>query len=55
MAGILEKIERLCSDKSLLEILEKVEAGKRIGFDDGLKVLESNDLNTIGMIADYVK
>src|SRR3972149_743380 len=55
MARLLENIERLCRDKSLLEILEKVEAGKRISFEDGLKVLKSDDLNAIGMIADYVK
>src|SRR3990172_6272571 len=55
MARLLENIERLCRDKSLLEILEKVEVGKRISFVDGLKVLKSDDLNAIGMIADYVK
>lgn len=55
MAGILERIEMLCWDKSLLPILDKVEEGERLDFEDGLTVLGSPDLNAIGMIADYVK
>jgi aminodeoxyfutalosine synthase len=55
MAGILERIEKLCWDKSLLPILGKVEMGERLSFEDGLTFLGSPDLNAIGMIADYVK
>jgi aminodeoxyfutalosine synthase len=55
MAGILERIEKLCWDESLLPILGKVEKGERLSFEDGLAVLKSPDLNVIGMIADYVK
>lgn len=55
MEGILETIEKLCSDKQLLPILNKVEKGERLSFDEGLKILETDDLNTVGMMADYVK
>ncbi len=55
MEAILDTIERLCSDPSLLPILEKVEKEERLSFDEGLKILESPDLNTVGMMADYVK
>lgn len=55
MEGILDTIERLCSDKDLLPILNKVEKEQRLSFDEGIKILESHDLNTVGMMADYVK
>jgi len=55
MEHILENIETLCTDNSLIQILEKIKSDKRISFDDGLKIMESNDLNTIGMMADYIK
>lgn len=55
MEGILERIEKLCFDKSLLPILDKVEKEERLSFDDGLTVLGSPDLNAVGMMADYVK
>jgi aminodeoxyfutalosine synthase len=55
MEGILDTIERLCSDRALLPILQKVEKEERLSFDEGLKILETDDLNTVGMMADYVK
>jgi aminodeoxyfutalosine synthase len=55
MEGILDTITKLCMDKSLLPILEKVEREERLSFDDGLKILETRDLNSVGMMADYVK
>ena len=55
MEGILSTIEKLCSDKDLLPILSKVEKEERLTFDEGIKILESDDLNTVGMMADYVK
>ena len=55
MEGILDTIEKLCSDQNLLPILEKVEKEERLTFDEGLKILETDDLNTVGMMADYVK
>ncbi|NIP39277.1 MAG: aminofutalosine synthase MqnE [Candidatus Dadabacteria bacterium] len=36
-------------------MLNKVEKEQRLSFDEGLKILETEDLNTVGMMADYVK
>lgn len=55
MEEILERIEKFCWDKSLLPILDKVEKGERLSFEDGLTVFGSPDLNAVGMMADYVK
>ena len=55
MERILEDIERLCFDKNLLPIVEKVANEERLSFDDGLTVMGSLDINTVGMLADYVK
>ena len=55
MDHLLELVETLCTDKELLPILNKVEKGERLSFDDGLTILNSPDLNSVGMMADYVK
>ncbi|MGH7791544.1 MAG: aminofutalosine synthase MqnE, partial [Thermodesulfobacteriota bacterium] len=55
MEGVLERIEALCRDKTLLPILNKVDNEERLSFEDGLKILETQDLNTVGMMADYAK
>lgn len=42
-------------DKSnLRDIAEKVEAGERLSFDDGLRLYDSNELLLIGKLADLV-
>lgn len=55
MERILENIEKLCFDKNLLPIIEKVANEERLSFGDGLTVMDSLDINTVGMLADYVK
>ena len=50
-----ELIEKLCADKSLLAVLRKVEASERLSFEDGVRLLETDDLHTVGMMADMVK
>ncbi len=55
MARIRDRIERICRDKFLLEVFDKVEGGERINFEDGLKVLNTDDIYTLGTIADYEK
>src|SRR5688572_28657569 len=35
----------------LSDIAEKVEAGERLSFDDGVRVFESNDLLALGWVA----
>ncbi len=40
---------------SLSDLLEKVEAGERLSFEDGLRLFQSQDLLTIGYLASLVK
>ncbi|TDJ02827.1 MAG: aminofutalosine synthase MqnE [Candidatus Dadabacteria bacterium] len=55
MERILADVEKLCFDKELFPIMEKVEKGERLTFDDGMTIMGTEDLNTVGMLADYVK
>ncbi|CEH27661.1 dehypoxanthine futalosine cyclase [Aneurinibacillus migulanus] len=41
-------------DEALLPIIEKVEAGERLTLEDGLALYNSNDLMTIGQMANQV-
>ncbi|MFT9848988.1 aminofutalosine synthase MqnE [Aneurinibacillus sp. REN35] len=41
-------------DETLLPIIEKVEAGERLTFEDGMTLYNSNDLLTIGQLANHV-
>ncbi len=42
------------STSSLADIAEKVEAGERLTFEDGLRLYQSNDILAIGKLADTV-
>ena len=42
------------NDPDLIPIAEKIYAGKRLTFEDGLTLFRSYDLLTIGQLADYV-
>ena len=55
MERLLELTRTFCADKNLLPVIEKVGEGRRLSFEDGLSVLNSPDLNAVGMMADYVK
>ena len=44
----------LVQDRNLLPVVEKVEAGQRLTMEDGLTLYQSNDLLTIGQLANYV-
>lgn len=46
--------ERLVEDRELLPIAEKVASGERLSFEDGVKLFKSNDLLTVGKLADFV-
>lgn len=46
--------KELVQDQNLLPIVEKVEAGQRLTMEDGLILYQSNDLLTIGQLANYV-
>jgi len=55
MDQILKLVETFCTDKNLLPILEKVGKEQRLSFEDGLTILGTPDLHSVGMMADYVK
>jgi len=55
MDQILKNIEIFCTDKDLLPILDKVGNEQRLSFEDGLTIMETPDLHSVGMMADYVK
>src|SRR3972149_8261089 len=55
MEKILDEVEKLCFDKALFPIINKVADGGRLSFEDGLTVMNTADLNTVGMLADYIK
>ena len=46
---------RKATDPALIDIAEKVYAGERLSFDDGLTAIESTDLHTLGQLADVVR
>jgi aminodeoxyfutalosine synthase len=42
-------------DRSLIPLWEKVQAGERLSFDDGLRIFQTDDFAAVGRMADYVK
>ena len=50
----IEKLLTLATDKNLFPIIDKVLNGKRLSFEDGLKLFESSDILTIGSLANYI-
>ena len=55
MAKIEEIVNpQLVEDKNLLEIAEKILNNERLSFEDGIKLFETNDILTLGKLADYV-
>ncbi len=46
---------QLSFDKKFMDIADKVDAGERLSFDDGLSLFGSGDLNAIGKLADTVR
>jgi len=50
----IEKAVSLISDKELFSIADKVLEGKRLSFEDGVKLFNTSDLLTLGFLANYV-
>jgi aminodeoxyfutalosine synthase len=48
-------MEELFNDSKLVDIKEKVLAGERLNREDGIRLMKSNDLLTIGYLADYAR
>jgi len=42
-------------DKDLVVIFDKVRVGKRVSFEEGLKLYKTDDLNGLGSIADFIR
>ena len=42
-------------DTNLNRIAEKVEAGDRLSFEEGLDLYKTDDLNALGTLADFVR
>ncbi|WP_456435850.1 aminofutalosine synthase MqnE [Thermovibrio ammonificans] len=43
----------LVEDRELLPVAEKVEAGQRLSFEDGVKLFKTHDLLSLGRLADF--
>ena len=50
-----EKLIAVLELKTLEPIREKVEAAERLDFDDGVAILESDDLLELGALADIAR
>ncbi len=51
---MLDTLTSLSHTRELDDIVEKVVAGERLSFDDGMRLFQSFDLLTIGQLADLV-
>lgn len=50
--GVEEEVRIRPQDPDLLPIVEKVEAGERLSFDDGVALFRTSDLLVVGALAD---
>ncbi|MCW2956737.1 MAG: hypothetical protein JWO69_1606 [Thermoleophilia bacterium] len=55
LSGQAATIRRLVQDQALVPLIEPVLAGERLSFDDGLTLIESTDLLTVGKLADLAR
>lgn len=53
--GLPSLLRQRVSDRALLPIVEKVEEGRRLSFEDGLNLFRSPDLLTVGALANRVR
>ena len=49
-----DRLLSLASDKELFSIIDKVLKGERLSFEDGVKLFKTQDLLTLGLLANYV-
>ncbi|PMP62412.1 MAG: aminofutalosine synthase MqnE [Sulfurihydrogenibium sp.] len=50
----VEKAISLATDKNIFPIIDKVLEGKRLSFEDGVKLFKTDDILTLGYLANYV-
>jgi len=48
-------LEHLLRDPELEDVIERVYASRELDFEDGLRLMESDNLSLIGYLADYVR
>lgn len=48
-------MSKLIQSSGIADIIEKVERGERLSFEDGVRLFESNDIAAIGWAADLVR
>ena len=53
--GRIDPPDILISDSKLESIWEKVKNGERLTADEGVKILETDDFSTVGLMADFAK
>ena len=49
----LDRALSLATDKELFPIIDKVLSDKRLSYEDGVKLFKTNDLLTLGVLANY--
>ncbi len=55
MENILEDFDILCVDENLLPIKDKLLNNKRLDFKDAEMIMDTKDLNSLGLLAKYKK
>ena len=56
MVAVLEQLQLAeCRDERLPDVWQKIQAGERLGFDDGVALFATDDLLTLGRMANAVK
>ena len=54
-SDIFIKMEKFLRLSSIYDILQKVEHGERLSFEDGVRLFKSNDILHIGHIANIIR
>ena len=55
MEEILDNFDQLCFDHSLITIKNKILNNERLGFKEAEIIMETRDLNSLGVLAKYKK
>ncbi len=50
----IDRALSLATDKDTFPVIDKVLNGERLSFEDGVKLFKTNDLLTLGTLANYV-
>lgn len=50
----IELAVKLARDREIFDVIDKVLEGRRLDFEDGLKLFKSDDILTIGALANYL-